>query len=140
MIRKYGVTTAKCFQLLIICFCYSQVVINITSISDYSVGKFLLKCFHSITQTAKPNLARHTESCSAGTLFCTQCPNFFTKSQIELKYHIVKKHSAPKPVVNFKSKFCNQEFPGFCALRRHKNTQHAFPMKTANVDLDDIIN
>ena len=37
-------------------------------------------------------------------------------------------------------KNCYQEFPGFYALRQHKNTHHGFPVKTANVDPDDIVN
>ena len=31
-------------------------------------------------------------------------------------------------------------FPGFYALRQRKNTQHGSPIKTANVDRDEIIN
>ena len=33
-----------------------------------------------------------------------------------------------------------QEFPGFYAVRQHKSTQHGFPIMTASVDLDDILN
>ena len=65
------------------------------------------------TQTTNLNLARHKKRCSAGTLHCSQCPNFFTKSQNALNYHIAKKHSVPKPDITFKCKFCYAEFPGF---------------------------
>ena len=61
-----------------------------------------VKCENCGIQITKINLARHKKSCSAGTLCCTQCPNFFTKSQNGLKYHIAKKHSAPKPDVTLK--------------------------------------
>ena len=37
-------------------------------------------------------------------------------------------------------KLGHQEFLGFHALRKHKNTQKRYPIDTANVDLDDIIN
>ena len=50
------------------------------------------------------------------------------------------KHSAPKAVVTFKCNSCYQEFPGFYALLHNNNTQLGFPIKTANVDPDDIIN
>ena len=50
-----------------------------------------------------------------------QCPNFSTKSQNDLNYHIAKKHSAQKLDVTFKCKLCYQEFPGFYALRQHIN-------------------
>ena len=56
-----------------------------------------------------------------------------------MKYHVAKQHSTPKPDVTFKFKLCYQELPGFYTLRQHKNTQHGFPIKSANVDLDDII-
>ena len=64
-----------------------------------------VKCENCGTQITKLNLARH-KSCPAGTLNSTQCPNFFTKSQNDLNYHIAKKHSAPKLDVTFKCKLC----------------------------------
>ena len=53
------------------------------------------------------------EECSIGTLCCTQCPNFFTKSQNDLNYHNAKKHSAPKPDITFKCKFAFKSFKDF---------------------------
>ena len=93
------------------------------------------------TQTTKFNLARHKTSCSAGTLYCTQCPNSSTKSQKDLIYHIAKKHSAPKLGVTFVCKLCFQEFPGICALRQHKNTRHGkhIVSRTRNVDVEHIV-
>ena len=94
------------------------------------------------TETTKPYLARHKKSCSAVTFYRSQCPKFSIKSKIDLNYHIAKKHSAPKPVINFKCKLSYEckEFPGFHALRQHKNTQRGFPIKTEIVDLNVIIN
>ena len=88
------------------------------------------------TQTTKPDIARHKKSCSAGTLYCTQCPNFSTISQNDLNYHIAMKHSAPKPDVAFKCKLCYQDFPGFYALRQHRNTQHGKENGSALRDVD----
>ena len=65
---------------------------------------------------------------------------FFTKSQNNLNYLSAKKHSTSKPDNTFKHKLCYQEFPGVYDWRQHKNTQHGFFIKSANVDLDDIIN
>ena len=92
-------------------------------------------------QTTKLYLARHKKSCSAGTLFCTQCPNFSTKSQNDLSYHIAKKHSAPKHDITFKCKLCFQEFTGFYALRQHKNNQHTMQTgsRTRNVNFEHIV-
>ena len=64
---------------------------------------------------------------------------FLQKSQTDLTYHFAKKHSAPKPDVISECKFCYEEFPGIYALRHHKKTQHGFPIKTLNVELDDFI-
>ena len=81
-------------------------------------------CENCGTQTTKLNLARHKKRCSAGTLHCTQCPNFFTKTQKDLNYDKAKKHSAPKTDITCKCKLSYQEIPRCYALRQHKNTQH----------------
>ena len=98
-------------------------------------------CENCDTQTTKLNLARHKKSCSAGTLHCNQCPNFFTKSQNALNYHTAKKHSVPKPDITFKCKLCYAVFPGFYALRQHRNTQHGPQMGFGanNIDVEDIV-
>ena len=83
-----------------------------------------ITCENCGTQTTKLNLARHKKRCSAGTLHCSHCLNFSTKLQNDLNYHIAKKHSVPKPDITFKCKLCYAEFPGFYALRQHRNTQH----------------
>ena len=88
------------------------------------------------TQTTKLNLARHKKRCSVGTLFCTQCPSFSTKSQNDLNYHIAKKYSAPRPDITFKCKLCFHEFPGFYALRQHRNTQHGMQIGSGTRDAD----
>ena len=66
---------------------------------------------------------------------------FSTKSQNDLNYHIAKKHSAPKPDVTFKCKLCYQEFPGFYALRQHRNTQHGMQIgsRTRDVGVEHIV-
>ena len=48
-------------------------------------------------QITKLNVAGHRKSCSAGTLYCTQCSNFSTKSRDDSNYHIAEKHSVPRP-------------------------------------------
>ena len=98
-------------------------------------------CENFGVQITKYNLARHKKSCSAGTLFCTQCPNFSTLSQDDLYYHIAKKHSVPRPSITYKCKLCHAEFPGFYALRQHKNTQHGTQIGfgASNTDVDDIV-
>ena len=98
-------------------------------------------CENCGTQITKLNLARHKKSCFAGTLYCTQCSSFFTKSQKDLNYHIAKKHSATEPDVTFKCKLCYQEFPGFYASSQHRNTQHGMQIgsRTGDVDVEHIV-
>ena len=100
------------------------------------IRKEKITCENCGTQTTRNNIVRHKKRCSVGTLYCTQCPNFSTKSQNDLNYHIAKKHSAPKPEVTFKCKLCYQEFPGFYALRQHRNTQHTMQIGSGPKDLD----
>ena len=78
-------------------------------------------CGSSVT---KYHLSRHKSRCSGGALFCPKRPNFCTKSRDDLNYHIAKQHSAAGPSKKHKCKLCHAEFPGFNALRQHKNTQH----------------
>ena len=113
-----------------------------TFIEMHSLNRYEeVTCENCDTQTTKLNLKRHKKSCSAGTLYCTQCPNFSTKSQNDLNYHIAKKHSAPKLDVTFKCKLCYQEFPRFYALRQHRNTQHGmqFGSGTRDVGVEHIV-
>ena len=88
------------------------------------IRKEKITCENCGTQTTRSIIVRHKKRCSVGTLYCTQCPNFSTKSQSDLNYHVAKKHSAPKPDVTFRCKRCYQEFPGFYALRQRRDTQH----------------
>ena len=95
-------------------------------------------CGISVT---KKHLSRHKSSCSGGTLYCTQCPNFFTKSRDDLNYHNVKKHSAAGLSKTYKCTLCHAEFPGFYALRQHKNSQHGkqIGFGASNTDVEDIV-
>ena len=100
-----------------------------------------ITCENCGTQTTKLNLARHKKICSAGTLHCSQCPNFSTNLQSDLNYHIAKKHSVPRPSKTHKCKLCHAETPCFYALRQHKNTEHGPQMGfgASNSDVEDIV-
>ena len=93
------------------------------------------------TSVTKYNLSLHKSRCSGGTLYCPNCPNFFTKSRDDLNYHIVKKHSVPRPSITYKCKLCHAEFPGFHALRQHKNTQHGTKIGFGanKIDVEDLV-
>ena len=98
-------------------------------------------CENCGTSITKKNLSRHKSRCSDGTLFCTQCPNFSTKSRDDLFYHFAKQHSIAGPSKTYKGKLCYAEFPGFYALRQHKNTQHGTQIGfgVSNIDVEDIV-
>ena len=92
------------------------------------------------TLVTKKTLSRHKSRCSGGTLYCPKCPNFSTKSRDDLIYHIAKQHSAAGPSKIYNCKLCYAEFPGFYALRQHKNTQHETQngFGASNIDVEDI--
>ena len=79
--------------------------------------------------------------CSAGTLYCRQCPNFPPLSQDDLNYHITNRHKVPRPLKTYKCKLCDAEFPGFYAVRQHKNTQNGTQIgfEANNIDVEDIV-
>ena len=74
-------------------------------------------------------------------MFCPKCPNFSTKSRDDLNYHIAKKHSAAGPSKTYKCSLCHAEFPGFYALRQHKNTQHGkqIGLGASDIVVEDIV-
>ena len=98
-------------------------------------------CENCGTSVTKIDLSRHESRCSGGTLFCPKCPNFSTKSRDDLNYHIDKPHSAAGLSITYKCKVCHAEFPGFYALRQHKNTQHGTQIGfgASNIGVDDIV-
>ena len=98
-------------------------------------------CENCGTSVTKKHLSRHKKICSAGTLYCPKCPNFSTKSRVDLNYHIAKQHSAAGPSKTYKCTLCHAEFPGFYALRQHKNTQHGkqIGFGASNIDVEDIV-
>ena len=58
-----------------------------------------------------------------------------------MNYHVAKKHSVPRPSITYKCKLCHAEFPGFYALRQHKNTQHGTQIGfgASNIDVEEIM-
>ena len=147
---KYKIKTLVTkFSPFFLLHCHNQVAKNVSSIQ---IILFVTKmpslnrnekctCENCGVQITKYNLARHKKRCSAGTLYCTQCPNFSTLSQDDLIYHIAKKHSVPRSSIIYKLNLCHAEFPGFYALRQHKifqqGTQIGFG--ASSVDVEDIV-
>ena len=105
------------------------------------IRKKWVACEHCGTQVTRNNFVRYKKRCSAGTLYCTQCPIFSKLSQDDLNYHVAKKHSVSRPSLTYKCKLCHAVFPGFYALRQHKNTQHGtqFEFGANNFDVEDIV-
>ena len=98
-------------------------------------------CENCGTSLTKKHLSRHNLSCSSGTMYCPKCPNFSTKTRDDLNYHIAKKHSVPRPSITYSCKLCHAEFPGFYALRQHKNSQHGTQIGfgASSIDVEDIV-
>ena len=69
----------------------------------------------------------------------TNCSHFSTTFPDDLNYRKAENCRALKPVVKSKFKHCYHKFSDVYALRQHKNTQHSFPIKTARVQLEDIL-
>ena len=105
------------------------------------IRKEKITCEICGTQTTRNNIVRHKKGCSAGTLYCNQCPNFSTLSQDDLNFHIAKQHNVAGPSKTYKGKLCHAEFPGFYALRQHRNTQHGrqIGFGASNIDVEDIV-
>ena len=105
------------------------------------IRKEKITCEQCATQVTRNNIFLLKKTCSAGILYCTQCPNFSASSQDGLNYHIAKKHSVPRLSITYKCKLFHAEFPGFYALRQHRNTQHGtqFGFGASNTNVEDIV-
>ena len=66
-------------------------------------------------------------------------PNFSTKSRNDLIYHISKKHATPPLKNTHECKICFKEFSGFYALRQHKTSEHGLQMKSAELDVSNLL-
>ena len=79
------------------------------------IRKQKVSCEHCGSQVTRNNNVRHKKRCSAGTLFCTHCSNSSTISQVDLNYHVAKKHSVLRSSKAYKCKLCHAEIPDFHA-------------------------
>ena len=95
-----------------------------------------VSCGNCGTSVTKQKLSRHKLRCSVGTLYCANCPNFSTKSNDDLIYHIAKKHIAAGPKNNHTCKECSIEFPSFYSLRHHKQRYHTEKTTTSGEKAD----
>ena len=98
---SFALLLSSRFNIYIYFRLFSQTtVIEMLSLNRYEK----VICENCGTKATVFNLAHHEKRCSAGILYCTQYPNFSTKSQNDMNYHFAKKHSAPKLDVTFKRK------------------------------------
>ena len=96
-------------------------------------------CGNCGTSVTKQQLSRHKSRCSGGALNCANCPNFSTKSRDDLNYHMAKKHATPRVKTTHKCKLCFKKFSGFYALRQHKTSKHGIQMKSAEFDVNNLL-
>ena len=68
-------------------------------------------------------------------------PQFLYKIKRWFELSYCQKHSIPRPSIAYKCKPCHAEFPGFYALRQHKNTQHGTQIGfgASNINVEDIV-
>ena len=96
-------------------------------------------CGNCGTSVTKEHLSRQKSSCSGGTLYCANYPNFSNKSRDDINYHIANKHATPPLKSTHKCKICFKEFSGFYALRQHKTSEHGLQMKSGEFDVSNLL-
>ena len=98
-------------------------------------------CKNCGTQTSENNLVRHKKRFSVGTLYCTKYPNFSTRSQADLNFHIAKKQSSSQPKTIHKCQLCHQVVAGFYSLRLHRQKVHNAQgvLESKNVDVTELV-
>ena len=96
-------------------------------------------CGNCGTSVTKKHPSLQKSSCTGGTLYCANCGNFSTESRDDLYYHIAKKHATPRAKKTHKCKICFKQFSGFYALRQHKTSEHGIQMKSAEFDVNNLL-
>ena len=91
------------------------------------------------TQTTKKNTVRYKTRCSAGTLYCTECPKFPTTSQTDLNYHIAKKHATTRVKLTHMCKKCFIDFSGLFSSRQHKTSELGIRKKSTEFDVNNFL-
>ncbi len=66
-------------------------------------------------------------------------PISLLKQRDDLNYHIAMKHATPPLKNSHKCKICFKEFSGFYALRQHKRREHGLQMKSAALDVSNLL-
>ena len=79
-----------------------------------------ITCGNCGTSVTKKNLSRYKKNCSAGTLYCSKCANFFTKSTDDLNYLIAKSTVFQDLQKHTSVNYVMQNFPVFML---HVNTK-----------------
>ena len=90
-------------------------------------------CTYCGNKMKKVNLLRHKKSCDSGQKSCPQCPNFSCKTQTEMDHHTATKHAIPSTIAKTKCNICEEEYPSFYSLQRHKKSVHGTTSRIQNV-------
>ena len=93
-------------------------------------------CNYCGQKVKKVNLSRPKKSCASGTKSCPQCPNFFCKTQTEMDHHTATKHAIPSMIAKTKCDICEEEYPSFYSLQRHKKSVHGATSRIQNVNVN----
>ena len=143
--------TCHIFSPLSLLHCYGQVATILSFNPVKSVTNILMIClFWTATKKLLLKISRQNykeEHCPtqkeifSWNLVLYPISQFLHKNtRNDLNYHFATNQRALKPDVTFKCKNSCPEFPGFFALRQHTNTQQSFPISTANIDPEKILN
>ena len=95
-------------------------------------------CTYRGKKLKKVKLSRHKKSCATGTKSCPQCPNFFCKTQTEMDHNTATKHEIPSMIAKTKCNDCEEQYPSFYLLQRHKKSVQGTTsrIQSINVNLD----
>ena len=63
-------------------------------------------------------------------------PNFFCKTQTEMDHHTATKHATPSMIEKTKCNMCQEEYPSFFSLQRHRKSVHGTTSRIQNVNVN----
>ena len=115
---------------------YNQVAAIFMIISNYSVKKFIMKIL-SLNNNHKVT----SEKCGTETIRNILArPNFSTRSQADLNFHIARNHSLSQSKNVHNCQLCHQVFAGLFFFRIYKKVFNAQRVSdTKNVDVTQLV-
>ena len=96
-----------------------------------------VKCGDCGKEYRRSDAARHRKSCARGVISCPEC-NYCTYNQQEMNYHAAKRHAQSTSKQSTVCSSCEQEFPSYYSLQKHRRKEHGAKQRRPSDTVADL--